>query len=147
MFQSDQSKAAGNRYAIIVLRWKFLLPLVVFICLLLLIACNSTSTDEESQYRSVWTEVYPESSAPKVSPGSIQEDFFLCVQADSLQDAENKWTGFLSRHVPQDGFYEDAVHIRYVEWAKGEMERIRLLQNGDAEGEQRLVEKMMQLSE
>lgn len=143
MFQCDQSRASCNQYVGIVLRWKFLLLLTASMGLFLLNAC----TDESKQYRSVWAEVYPESKAPKLSPGSIQEDFFQCVQARSLADAEKKWTGFLSRHVPQDGFYEDAVHIRYVEWAKGEMERIRLLQNGDAEGEQRLVEKMMQLSD
>lgn len=146
MCQSVQSSAAGNRQASVMLRWQFLL-LALPVGLLLLSACHSTSTHEEKQYRSVWAEVYPDSKAPKTVPGSIQQDFFLCVQADSLEDAEKKWAGFLSRHAPQDGFYEDAVHARYVEWAQGEMERIRLLQNEDAEGEQRLVEKMMKLSD
>ena len=91
-------------------------------------------------------ELYPESKAPKAAPGSIQGDFFSCVQAGSLQEANRKWKNFLSEYVPEDGFYEDAVHIRYVEWAQAEMERIRLLEKGDIAAEQRLIEKMKSLS-
>ncbi len=115
-----------------------------------LLACNPAllpAQDERTPYVSVWAQLNPEVLGTSDSPGSLQGEFRAAAKARNDQAARKSWQRFVDEFDPKDGYFEDGMHARLVEWAKMELVRLQHRSSGDAEAERAQIAIMRQKAE
>ena len=113
-------------------------------------ACNpalSAAQDELAPYVSVWAQLNPEVFERPVSPGSLQGEFRAAAKSRNDQTARRNWQRFVDEFDPKDGYFEDGMHARLVEWAKMELVRLQHRASGDLEAEEQQIAMMRRKAE
>ena len=64
-----------------------------------------------------------------------------------LGQAPSSWQRFVDEFDPQDGYFEDGMHARLVEWAKMELLRLHHRASGDVEAERAQIAIMRDKAE
>ena len=98
--------------------------------------------DAPAPYVSVWAQLNPDVPEITSSPGSLLGEFRAAAKARNDQEAVNSWQRFISEFDPQDGYFEDGMHARLVEWAKMELVRLHHRATGDVEAERAQIAVM-----
>ncbi len=114
------------------------------------LACNPVllpAQDELTPYVSVWAQLNPEVLETASSPGSLQGEFRAAAKARDDQSARKSWQRFVDDFEPKDGYFEDGMHARLVEWAKMELVRLQHRASGDVEAERAQIAIMWQKAE
>ena len=114
------------------------------------LACNpalSPAQDRLTPYVSVWAQLNPEVLEIESSPGSLLGEFRAAAKARDDQAARNSWQRFVNEFDPEDGYFEDGMHARLVEWAKMELVRLHHRASGDVEAERAQIAIMRQKAE
>jgi len=62
------------------------------------------------------------------------------MRGDQL--ALRSWQRFVDEFDPKDGYFEDGMHARLVEWAKMELVRLQHRARGDVPAEQAQIAMM-----
>ena len=107
----------------------------------------SIAQDERTPYVSVWAQLNPEVLESPSSTGSLQGEFLTAAKARSDQVALSSWQRFVEEFDPKDGYFEDGMHARLVEWAKMELVRMRHRASGDVQAEQAQIAMMRREAE
>jgi hypothetical protein len=120
-----------------------------WLALTMLVCCPAllSAQDELTPYVSVWAQLNPEVFETADSPGSLLGEFRAAAKADDDQAARNGWQRFVDDFDPTDGFFEDGMHARFVEWAKMELVRLQYRASGDIEAERAQIAIMRQQAE
>ncbi|MDX2505041.1 MAG: hypothetical protein QNL62_11290 [Gammaproteobacteria bacterium] len=128
-------------------RWNwalfFWLVVAVFGC----VPALSPAQDELTPYVSVWAQLNPEVLETASSPGSLQGEFRTAAKVRGDQAARRSWQRFVDEFDPKDGFFEDGMHARLVEWAKMELVRLQHRARGDVKAEQAQIAIMRRKAE
>jgi len=103
---------------------------------------ETPDTDSPSPYQSVWAELSPATLTRPRTAGTLLGDFHTAADAREQNRAHDLWADFLARHDPADGYFEDAMQARLVEWTRMEVVRLNYLRAGDSAAVARQVEKM-----
>lgn len=114
------------------------------------LACNPVllpAQDELTPYVSVWAQLNPEVLEIASSPGSLLGEFRTAAKALDDQAARNGWQRFVDEFEPEDGYFEDGMHARLVDWAKMELVRLHHRASGDIEAERAQIAIMRQKAE
>lgn len=121
----------------------------VWVALTMLVCCPAllSAQDELRPYVSVWAQLNPEVFESADSPGSLMGEFRAAAKAGDDQTARNGWQRFVDDFDPQDGFFEDGMHARFVEWAKMELVRLHYRASGNVEAERLQIKIMRQQAE
>lgn len=83
-----------------------------------------------ADYKPLWPDL---STLPdKAEAGSLTDEFAHAARAATPAQAVERWSAFLKARDPKSGDFEDAVHRRYVLWARFELMRA-LYRAGKAE--------------
>jgi hypothetical protein len=100
-----------------------------------LTACDPgvTLSDGSSNYRSTWSELYPETLQSEYNTDTLQGAFYFAAAAQTPLEAKNRWSRFLAEWDPPHEEFEDAMHANLVAWAKLERRRVEALANDPAE--------------
>lgn len=109
------------------------------------IACHpviSSAQDPAQPYLSVWAQLNPEVFEAMTQPGSLMGEFQAAARTRDEQSAMRNWQQFVDEFDPEDGYYEDGMHVRLVEWAKMELVRLQHRASGDSEAEQLQITRM-----
>ena len=123
---------------------------LLFLLAVTALGCLETPAPEKQAtdpYVSVWAQLNPDVFESENSPGSLLGEFREVAKVRDDQAALNSWQQFLKEFNPQDGYYEDGMHARFVEWAKMEVVRLQHRANGDGEAEQAQIEVMRKKAE
>jgi hypothetical protein len=107
----------------------------------------SLAQDELTPYVSVWAQLNPEVLESPSSPGSLQGEFRAAAKMGGDQLALRSWQRFVDEFDPKDGYFEDGMHARLVEWAKMELVRLQHRARGDVAAEQAQVAIMRRKAE
>ena len=107
----------------------------------------SLAQDELTPYISVWAQLNPEVLESPSSPGSMQGEFRAAAKARGDQVAFRSWQRFVEEFDPKDGYFEDGMHARLVEWAKMELVRLQHRARGDVLAEQAQIAMMRREAE
>lgn len=107
----------------------------------------SLAQDELAPYVSVWAQLNPEVLESPSSPGSLQGEFRAAAKMRGDQLALGSWQRFVDEFDPKDGYFEDGMHARLVEWAKMELVRLQHRARGDVPAEQAQVAIMRRKAE
>jgi len=107
----------------------------------------SLAQDELTPYVSVWAQLNPEVLESPSSPGSLQGEFRAAAKVRGDQAARRSWQRFVEEFDPKDGYFEDGMHARLVEWAKMELVRLQHRARGDVPAEQAQVAIMRRKAE
>lgn len=107
----------------------------------------SIAQDELTPYVSVWAQLNPEVLESPSSMGSLQGEFLTAAKARSDHVALRSWQRFVEEFDPKDGYFEDGMHARLVEWAKMELVRMRHRASGDVQAEQAQIAMMRREAE
>jgi len=113
-------------------------------------ACNPAllpAQDTLSPYVSVWAQLNPGVLEIASLPGSLLGEFRAAAKARDDQAARKSWQRFIDEFEPKDGYFEDGMHARLVEWAKMELERLQHRASGDVEAERAQIAIMRQKAE
>jgi hypothetical protein len=108
---------------------------------------TAISQNGSGPYVSVWAQLYPESLKKTLVSGSLLGEFTAAAKARDELTALERWESFLDEFEPEDGYFEDAMHVRLVEWARMELVRLQLRLSGDHEAEDALIAKMRRVAE
>jgi hypothetical protein len=108
----------------------------------LVVLAAGCGTQDSAAYRSIWAELYPATLSPEPTAGTLQGSFFHAAAADTEAAADSGWTAFLTEWEPDENGFEDAMHARFVEWARLERERLRHLERNDSAGAREVEEKL-----
>ncbi len=103
--------------------------------------------DELTPYVSVWAQLNPEVFDTPGSPDTLQGEFLAAAKARDDQAARKSWQWFVDEFDPKDGYFEDGMHARLVEWAKMELVRLQHRSSGDVEAERVQISIMRQKAE
>jgi hypothetical protein len=106
-----------------------------------------SAQDALAPYVSVWAQLNPEVFETVDSPGSLLGEFRAAAKAGDDQTARKDWQRFVDDFDPQDGFFEDGMHARFVEWAKMELVRLQHRASGDLAAERAQIAIMRQQAE
>jgi hypothetical protein len=98
--------------------------------------------DALAPYISVWAQPNPDVLEIASSPGSLLGEFRAAAKARDDQAAVNSWQRFVNEFNPEDGYFEDGMHARLVEWAKMELVRLHHRATGDVEAERAQIAVM-----
>ena len=114
------------------------------------LGCNPAllpTQDAPGSYLSVWAQLNPEMLEIASSPGTLLGEFRAAAKARDDQTAARRWQRFVDEFEPQDGYFEDAMHARLVEWAKMELVRLHHRASGDVEAERAQIAIMRDKAE
>jgi len=114
------------------------------------LACNPAllpAQDALAPYVSVWAQLNPEVLEIASSPGSLLGEFRAAAKARDDQVAAKSWQQFVDEFDPEDGYFEDGMHARLVEWAKMELVRLHHRASGDVEAERAQIAIMRNKAE
>lgn len=121
-----------------------------FLLVVTLLGCGQAllpAQDELTPYVSVWAQLNPEVLDTAASPGSLQGEFHAAAKARDDQAARKSWQLFVDEFEPKDGYFEDGMHARLVEWAKMELVRLQHRASSDVEAERAQITIMRQKAE
>ena len=123
--------------------------LFFWLTLTMLACCSAqpSAQDELTPYVSVWAQLNPEVFETADSPGSLLGEFRAAAKAADDQAARKDWQRFIDDFDPEDGFFEDGMHARFVEWAKMELLRLQYRASGDVEAERAQITIMRKQAE
>jgi hypothetical protein len=107
----------------------------------------SFAQDELTPYVSVWAQLNPEVLESPSSPGSLQGEFRTAAMVGGDLAARRGWQRFVEEFDPKDGYFEDGMHARLVEWAKMELVRLQHRARGDVQAEQAQIAIMRRKAE
>jgi hypothetical protein len=114
------------------------------------LGCNPAllpAQDTPESYVSVWAQLNPEVLETAGSPGSLQGEFRAAAKSRDDQAARKSWQRFVDEFDPKEGYFEDGMHARLVEWAKMELVRLQHRASGDVEAERTQIAIMRQKAE
>ena len=121
-----------------------------FLLAVTVLGCNPAllpAQDELTPYVSVWAQLNPEVLETAGSPGTLQGEFRAAAKARDDQAARKSWQRFVDEFDPKDGYFEDGMHARFVEWAKMELVRLQHRASSDVEAERAQIAIMRQKAE
>ena len=127
-----------------------LIRALFFLLAVTVLACNTVqlpAQDELTPYVSVWAQLNPEVLEIESSPGSLLGEFRAAAKARDDQAARKSWQRFVDEFDPKDGYFEDGMHARFVEWAKMELVRLQHRASSDVEAERAQIAIMRQKAE
>ena len=128
-------------------RWSWALFFWLVVVTLGCVPALSPAQDELTPYVSVWAQLNPEVLEIASSPGSLQGEFRAAAKARDDQAARKSWQRFVDEFDPKDGYFEDGMHARFVEWAKMELVRLQHRASSDVEAERAQIAIMRQKAE
>lgn len=128
-------------------RWSWALFFWLVVVTLGCVPALSSAQDELTPYVSVWAQLNPEVLEIASSPGSLQGEFRAAAKARDDQAARKSWQRFVDEFDPKDGYFEDGMHARFVEWAKMELVRLQHRASSDVEAERAQIAMMRQKAE
>jgi hypothetical protein len=114
------------------------------------LGCNPAllpAQDTPGSYLSVWAQLNPEVLEIASSPGTLLGEFRAAAKVRDDQTAASSWQRFVDEFDPQDGYFEDGMHARLVEWAKMELVRLHHRASGDVEAERAQIAIMRDKAE
>ena len=114
------------------------------------LGCTETSPPEQQSlapYVSVWAQLNPNVFEMANSPGSLLGEFHAAAKTRDDQTARDSWQRFIDEFDPTDGYFEDGMHARLVEWAKMELVRLQHRASGDVDAEQAQIAEMRKKAE
>jgi hypothetical protein len=129
---------SARRRAGVALARSGLLTLVVALATVTVTACAGHGTPTASY----WAELHPEPPARPAPIGTLRGDFRAAAYASDAQAARRAWQQFLDRWEPGPEGFDDAMHIRLVRWARGELLRAEALAGGDRDAVERTEEAL-----
>lgn len=123
--------------------------LCFWLALMMLACCPAllSAQDGLTPYVSVWAQLNPDVFETADSPGSLLGEFLAAAKAADDQAARDGWQRFVDDFDPEDGFFEDGMHARFVEWAKMELLRLQYRARGDIDAEREQIAIMRQQAE
>ncbi len=120
---------------------------LVVVILTALAACSpGVEPSDAPVYRSVWSELYPDSLNRKPSQDTLRGSFHFAASAGSQSVAKQRWEKFLSTWTPSKGQLEDAMQGNYLAWATLELQRVTYLQHNNQSGVQEMDKKLRELA-
>jgi hypothetical protein len=128
-------------------RWAGVLFYWFVVAVLGYVPALSLAQDELAPYVSVWAQLNPGVLNAANSPGSLQGEFRAAAKARGDQAARRSWQRFVDEFDPKDGYFEDGMHARLVEWAKMELVRLQHRARGDVQAERAQIAIMRQKAE